>query len=85
MQQSRKENNNYKTKTSLWNGKDLKRPNSKRTSKKMSKIVKLFKNKKDKPPKAEIITEPKEPEPIPTTKCGKPLVLDNTRWEASIN
>lgn len=52
---------------------------------KMSKIVKLFKNKKDKPPKAEIITEPKEPEPIPTTKCGKPLVLDNTRWEASIN
>lgn len=49
----------------------------------MSKIVKLFKNKKDKPPKAEIITEPKEPEPTPTTKCGKPLVLDNTRWEAS--
>lgn len=49
----------------------------------MSKIVKLFKSKKDKPPKAEIITEPKEPEQ-PLTKCGKPLILDNTRWEASI-
>ncbi|XP_013097613.1 ubiquitin-conjugating enzyme E2 W isoform X1 [Stomoxys calcitrans] len=47
----------------------------------MSKIVKLFKNnKKDKPPKAEIIAEPQVPE-TPTTKCGKPLVLDNTRWE----
>lgn len=48
----------------------------------MSKIAKLFKSKKDKPPKAEIITEPKEPEQ-PLTKCGKPLVLDNSRWEAS--
>lgn len=48
----------------------------------MSKIVKLFKSKKDKPPKAEIITERKQPE-APLTKCGKPLVLDNTRWEAS--
>lgn len=49
----------------------------------MSKIVKLFKNKKDKPPKAEIISERKEPEQS-LTKCGKPLVLDNSRWEASI-
>lgn len=45
--------------------------------------MKLFKKTKDKIPKSEIITEPKEPKTPPVSKCGKPLLLDNTRWEAS--
>lgn len=47
------------------------------------KMMKLFKKTKDKIPKSEIITEPKEPKTPPVSKCGKPLLLDNTRWEAS--
>lgn len=46
-------------------------------------MLKLFKKTKDKIPKSEIITEPKEPKTPPVSKCGKPLLLDNTRWEAS--
>lgn len=46
-------------------------------------MMKLFKKTKDKIPKSEIITEPKEPKTPPVSKCGKPLLLDNTRWEAS--
>ena len=49
-------------------------------------MLKLFKNKKDKPPKSSIISEPKEnKQQTIESKCGKPLVLDNTRWEASID
>ncbi|KAH8307558.1 hypothetical protein KR044_002582 [Drosophila immigrans] len=47
-------------------------------------MLKLFKKSKDKIPKSEIITEPKEPKTPSVSKCGKPLLLDNTRWEASI-
>ncbi|KAH8274625.1 hypothetical protein KR026_008786 [Drosophila bipectinata] len=46
-------------------------------------MLKLFKKSKDKIPKSEIITEPKEPKTPPVSKCGKPLQLDNCRWEAS--
>uniref|UniRef100_A0A1A9WYK0 Uncharacterized protein n=1 Tax=Glossina brevipalpis TaxID=37001 RepID=A0A1A9WYK0_9MUSC len=38
-----------------------------------------FKVHRNKPPKAEIINEKQQPK----RKCGKILVLDNTRWEAS--
>ncbi|KAI8036969.1 hypothetical protein M5D96_010285 [Drosophila gunungcola] len=48
-------------------------------------MLKLFKKPKDKIPKSEIITEPKEPKTPPVSKCGKPLQLDNSRWEASIH
>lgn len=47
-------------------------------------MMKLFKKPKDKIPKSEILTEPKEPKTPPVSKCGKPLQLDNSRWEASI-
>jgi len=48
-------------------------------------MLKLFKSKKEKPPKSEIITE----EPIKCketkSKCGKVLCLDNTRWERRLH
>lgn len=46
-------------------------------------MLKLFKKTKDKIPKSEIINEPKEPQKPAISKCGKPLLLDNSRWEAS--
>ncbi|XP_034104269.1 ubiquitin-conjugating enzyme E2 W isoform X1 [Drosophila sulfurigaster albostrigata] len=48
-------------------------------------MLKLFKKTKDKIPKSEIITEPKEPKTPPVSKCGKPLLLDNTRWERRLH
>ncbi|KAH8367122.1 hypothetical protein KR084_001478 [Drosophila pseudotakahashii] len=48
-------------------------------------MLKLFKKPKDKIPKSEIITEPKEPKTPPVSKCGKPLQLDNSRWERRLH
>ncbi|KPU77264.1 uncharacterized protein Dana_GF13774, isoform C [Drosophila ananassae] len=48
-------------------------------------MLKLFKKSKDKIPKSEIITEPKEPKTPPVSKCGKPLQLDNCRWERRLH
>ncbi|XP_017838806.1 ubiquitin-conjugating enzyme E2 W isoform X1 [Drosophila busckii] len=48
-------------------------------------MLKLFKKSKDKIPKSEIISEPKEPKTPPVSKCGKSLLLDNSRWERRLH
>uniref|UniRef100_W8BCK3 N-terminal E2 ubiquitin-conjugating enzyme n=1 Tax=Ceratitis capitata TaxID=7213 RepID=W8BCK3_CERCA len=48
-------------------------------------MLKIFKSKKDKLPKSEIITCEPQVTKEPRTKCGKPLVLDNTRWERRLH
>ncbi|KRF80223.1 uncharacterized protein Dvir_GJ22224, isoform C [Drosophila virilis] len=50
-----------------------------------NKMLKLFKKTKDKIPKSEIINEPKEPQKPAISKCGKPLLLDNSRWERRLH